>query len=108
MGYNIRYKLTCTGEDANFDLAVELMGQAEDVIGTLADQKYFFELERVSRQEMAEVMLLASKKYPGILFKVHARGERNEDISDHYYQNGKSADYKAVMTIPPFNPHDMK
>jgi hypothetical protein len=108
MGYDIRHKLTYTGKDANFAFAVELMGDAEAVISKLIDERHFFEQERISPDEMNDAMLLASKKYPEILFKVHSEGEESGDISDHYYQNGKSAHYEAVVMVPPLDPADLK
>jgi hypothetical protein len=108
MGYDIRHELTYTGKNADFTLAVALMGDAEAVISKLIGESYFFEQERVSQDKMNEAMLQVSKKYPEILFKVHSEGEENDDISDHYYQNGKSAHYEAVVMIPPLDPAHLK
>lgn len=54
-------------------------------------------------------MVIASKKYPTLLFEVS--GEFPEDGGHYtktYFQNGKKASYAAVMTFPPFNADDLK
>lgn len=50
-----------------------------------------------------EDMLELSKEFPDILFKLHGEGERNEDIWDKYFMNGKMQYCPAEIHISEFD-----
>jgi hypothetical protein len=53
-------------------------------------------------------MLDFSKKYPDLLFKLHGEGERNGDLWDKYYLNGKMQKCEAVIFYQDFDQNQLK
>ena len=50
-----------------------------------------------------EDMILLSKEFPDVLFKLHGEGEDNEDIWDKYFMGGKMQYCPAEVKCPPFD-----
>lgn len=50
-----------------------------------------------------EDMRLLSKEFPDILFKLHGKGEDNEDIWDKYFMDGKMQYCPVKMMFEPFD-----
>lgn len=53
-------------------------------------------------------MLLLSKEFPTVTFKLHGRGEDYGDVWDTYYRNGKMCTYTLPLEMPPFNEKDLR
>jgi hypothetical protein len=110
MGIKANYKLTVHGEDAAFSQGVEFLETPEKVLQKAAEERY--SLFGQTNEYLADFqlkMLKASKKYPSLLFEVKC--EFPEDggyYTKVYFQDGKMAQYDAVMTFPPFNAADLK
>lgn len=66
----------------------------------------YIDTEETKWYDSHEEMLMLSKDFPEITFKVHGDGEEAGDSWDMYYRNGKSCEYRPIM--PPFNPKDLK
>lgn len=110
MGIEANYKLTVHGEDAAFEQGVEFLESPEKVLQKAAEERYsLFGSTGEYLDNFKPKMLKASKKYPSLLFEVKC--EFPEDggyYTKVYFQDGKMAQYDAVMTYPPFNVGDLK
>lgn len=49
-----------------------------------------------------------SEKYPQLIFALSGAGEETEDMWKKYFVNGKMQIAKAVFTMAPFNPKELR
>jgi hypothetical protein len=110
MGIEAIYRLKVHGEDASFAAAVELLEKPEAVLSKAAGEKWsLFGHTGMYQEDFDAKMIVASKKYPSLLFEVD--GEFPEDGGDYtrtYFRDGKKASYEQIRMFPPFNPDDLK
>jgi hypothetical protein len=110
MGMEAKYKLTVHGEDASFNEAVGFLETPEAVLTKAAGEKWSLFGSTGMYQEVFDAkMIVASKKYPSLLFEVY--GEFPDDGGDYtktYFRDGKKASYQQIRTFPPFDPADLK
>lgn len=110
MGIVSNYKLKVHGEDASFAAAVALLDTPEKVLQKVAGEKWpMFGSVGTYQDDFDRAMIVASKKYPSLLFEVD--GEFPEDGGHYtktYFRDGKKASYEQIRTFPPFNPDDLK
>lgn len=49
-----------------------------------------------------------SKKYPELVFEIHAEGEESPDITNYYYKNGLCQECPAVITFDKYDENKLK
>lgn len=49
-----------------------------------------------------------SKRFPGVVFKLHGEGESTGDVWNAYYKDGKVQICRATMMFPPYDPAKLK
>lgn len=111
MSYQVDHEISFTGNEPAFDALLSVFkGDVEKIVSQISGKNYLFYGEGVYEDEMDEAILPISKQFPTITFKVTSKWEQGMggDVYDTYYLNGKMVRYKGVMTMPEFNPEDLK
>lgn len=110
MGYTTTFNMVLRTSDGASDIedpdiyakVLELLWR-KGIIGYAMDDS-LSSINAVNWYNYKEDMVEVSKNVPDVLFCLTGEGDRNGDIWDHYFLNGKSQRCDAEIKIPPFDP----
>lgn len=86
-----------------FKYDLENFVKKENIKSRANDELFLDSGDEYKWYDNEEDMRLLSKEFPDILFKLHGKGEDNEDIWDKYFINGKMQHCPAKIVYEPFD-----